>query len=390
MNLQRWRNRTRSWAFAAILALALMPLGCAEDNDDGTGPGDDIERIQQIFPTSLHAARLGKATFYEAADGFQSLTGIPMSELACTKCHATTYADGSPVDHATYAPGCRDCHVDPEDPGAEEVSDQTCLGCHGRQGAEQNLFQDVHRSAGMECMDCHTEREMHGDGNSYASFLAPGASDAACERCHTVSADDNNYHQIHLATVHCSACHVKSVSSCYNCHFETEVVQEKKRYFNQTPRTGFKMLMNFNGKVHTATFQSLTHDGESFVAIAPFYGHSITKEDISCRDCHLQGGNGNPNVKAYDETGKIVVTSWNPSAQGAERLVGPSGVIPIPGDWKTSLEFTFLQYTGDVNDPINGAQNLPSWDYLKSTADGSHIVYGSPLTQEQMDALIDH
>jgi hypothetical protein len=371
------------------IALALALVGCSSDKS--TGPVETkIERIQRVFPTSIHGARPGKATFYEAPDGFRSLTGIPIDSLACTKCHAASFADGTPVDHDTYEPGCKDCHVDPANPTSQPVTDQICLGCHGRQGAEQNLFQDVHRAAGLTCITCHSEREMHGDGRAYASFLEAGASDAACEDCHTAATAGNPYHATHLAKLDCSACHVKSVSSCYNCHFETEVIQEKKRFFAQAPRTGFKMLMNFNGKVHTATFQALTYQSQSFLAIAPFFGHSITKDDITCGDCHLQGGAGNSNVKAYDDHGKIVVTSWNAGASGSDRLVGPSGVIPVPADWKTALEFVFLNYSGAPTDPVNGAANLPLWDYLETGSDGSHIVYGSPLTSSQIQALIDY
>lgn len=376
--------------FGLLAFVSLWGLGCAEDNEDGpTGPGDaEIERIKQIFPTSLHATRAGKATYYEAADGFRSLTGISIEELACNKCHAVNYADGTPVDNATYEPGCKDCHADPDDPGATPVTDQICLGCHSRQNVEQTLFQDVHRAAGMECMDCHSADQMHGTGTAYPSMLAAGAPRVQCSSCHTAQTQGNPAHSIHLAKVDCTACHVKSVSSCYNCHFETEIAQQgKKRYFAQTPRTGFKMLMNYEGKVHTATFQALTHEGDSFVAIAPFYGHSITKEGIACNDCHVDDNEGNPNLLEYKTSGTITVTAWNAGATGAERLVGPTGVIPVPPDWKTALKFAFLQYTGNPTDAINGANNLPLWDYLEGDADGSHIVYGSPLTTDQMESL---
>ena len=84
------------------------------------------------------------------------------------------------------------------------------------------------------------------------------------------------------------------------------------------------------------------------------------------------------------------MTDWNAAAEGANRLVGPTGVIPVPPDWQTALEFAFLDYTGDATDAISKEDNLPLWDFLKNTADGSHIVYGSPLTEAQMNALIDN
>jgi len=349
---------------------------------------------EKTFPTSLHATRNGKQTFYEAADGFATLTGIPYDDLVCKKCHAATLSNGDPVDAATYAPSCADCHVDPDNPTAN-VADETCLGCHGRQDAEKKLFTDVHRDAGMGCADCHSAREMHGDGTEYASLLSDGALDTDCENCHVAGGSapvpgPNTFHSLHQDKLHCSACHVKSVSTCYSCHFESEVAETGKRFFNQTPRFGFKMLMNYKGKVYPAAFQSLVNDGKSFVAIAPFYAHSITKDGITCGDCHRQGGSGNANVEEYKNTGKIVVTSWNAAATGADRLVGPTGVIPITQDWKTALEFAHVDYTGNATDPIDKDANLPLWDFLKNTTDGSHIVFGSPLTQAQMDALTNN
>ena len=374
---------------------------CAEDGDCGAnqecvdGVCTDLSPQAINFPTSLHATRTGKQTFYEASDGFFTLTGIPYNDLVCGNCHASTYADGTAVDAETYEPSCADCHEDPDNP-TSDVADSVCLGCHGRQGAEQNLFSDVHRDAEKGCMECHTDREMHGDGTEYTSFLEEGAMDADCENCHveggsaTPPSTEHTSHVIHGDKLHCSACHVASVSTCYNCHFESEVAEVGKRFFNQAPRTGFKMLMNHNGKVHTATFQALVHEGETFVAIAPFYGHSISKEDIECSSCHYDDGDGNPILGEYADTGKIVVTSWDAEAEGTDRLVGPTGVIPIPPDWQTALEFAFLDYTGDATDAISGTDNLPFWEYLKSTADGSHIVFGEPLTAEQIEALTDH
>ncbi len=399
--MSTFRLRTLSCGLV-VLMLALM-AGCPQlpwppsdtNGDQQEDPQAAIAAVVAIFSTSLHGQRNGKATFYSAKDGFGTITGIPIEELGCKRCHAATYANGVAVTSRTYSPGCLDCHVDPAKPKDHPVTDAICLGCHGRQGAEQRLFSDVHRSAGMACMDCHTVREMHGDGKVYPSFLSPGASDVACEKCHVAGGSakppattGNVFHLLHLEDVHCSACHVKSVSSCYNCHFETEVAIDKKRFFGQAPRTGFKMLMNYNGKVHTATFQALSYEGKTFVAIAPFFGHSITKEGISCGDCHLFGGTGNTNLAEYVDTGKITVTSWDDTKTGADRLVGPRGVIPVPPDWKTALKFAFLTYTGAATDPVDPAANLPLWDYLKGEMDGAHAPIGTPLTKQQMSKLI--
>ena len=123
--------------------------------------------------------------------------------------------------------------------------------------------------------------------------------------------------------------------------------------------------------------------------ISPFHGHSITSEGSACYDCHRQGGDGNANIEEYNRTGKIVVTQWDSSASGLEQLVGPSGVIPVPPDWRESLSFAYLDYTGAATQPIDRQADLPLWKHLKDVSDGAHIVFGAPLTERQMRALIE-
>ncbi|UCF32499.1 MAG: SMP-30/gluconolactonase/LRE family protein [Phycisphaerales bacterium] len=329
-----------------------------------------------MFPTSLHGTRAGKAYFYSADNGgFETITGIPMDDLDCQECHAPTYADGTPVDPATYEPQCLDCHADPSAPGP--VADSICFGCHGRQNVEANVFglQDVHRDMGFACTDCHSIGDMHGDGNVYNSQLDPGAIDADCENCHTEFEPGNVAHEVHMDTVDCSACHVSTVITCYNCHFESELAGGGKRFF-APPRQDFKFLVNFEGKVHDATIQSLVYDGQSFYTMAPYYAHAVSSVPATCTDCH-----GNAAVAEYDSTGQITVTEWD---AGTTTLSGPTGVIPVPPDWDTSLKFDFLDYTGDASDPTT---DPAAWVFLKSGADLTQMLYGEPLTVDQLDKL---
>lgn len=344
------------------------------------------------FPTSLHATRQGKATWYSAANGgFEALTNIPMSELPCQKCHAATYANGDPVDAATYAPGCNDCH-DFAGKGTS-VEQATCLGCHSRQGAEISLnanpnltamFSDVHRDAGMQCTSCHSKQEMHGDGTAYDSFLQPGATTTRCdnEGCHPVETlAQNPAHARHMDDLDCAACHVKTVVSCYNCHFETEVEAHKKRFYGKPPIFGFVMLVNGekSGKVTTASFQSLVYKDTTFYAVGPFNGHTVTKEARDCDECHNAA-----TVQQYNETGSIVVAKWDHD-QG--KLVNTKGVIPVPEDWKTALKLDFLKFKGQPQDPIDTPVDPSKWEYLKTGADASQMLYATPLTPEQMAKL---
>lgn len=312
----------------------------------------------EYFPTALHATGQGEQTFYNESPngGFEQFTNIPYENLNCKSCHEPS-ATG----------GCSACHEIPVPILGSRVDASLsgpCGTCHERQKAEiAHGFSDVHRDAGMGCMDCHTMEDMHGDGTEYPSMLADGAIDAKCDDCHTELAS-NNYHDTHASTVDCTACHVQSVVTCYNCHFESEL-QGVKRAIGQVSNWVF--LINRNGKVHTANFQSVKYGNSTFVGMAPYYAHTIAKNARDCDDCHQSAA-----LQQYVSTGAIDVATWNGSG-----FTYAQGVIPVPPDFETALKFDFADY-----DPDTG-----TWSFLKSGLDGIHLLFGEPLTQEQMDAL---
>ena len=46
-----------------------------------------------------------------------------------------------------------------------------------------------------------------------------------------------------------------------------------------------------DGKVHPASFQSLTYDGNTWIAMGPSVAHTITKDNArTCNDCHANFG----------------------------------------------------------------------------------------------------
>jgi hypothetical protein len=337
--------------------------------------------IPETFATSLHATRRGKANWYAKENGgFENFTNVPMDSLPCLDCHAANYADGTPVDPETYEPGCRDCH-DFANKGTE-VAQATCLPCHSRQGVEINMstsnpmFSDVHRDAGMECVDCHTLREMHGDGIEYASMRAEGAMDAACTNCHPTSQlADNSEHNVHAEDIYCTACHVQTVQTCYSCHFETEVYGHKKRHY-APPKSGFVFLLNRpDGMITTASYQSVSWGDTAFYAMGAFNGHTITAAGRTCSDCH-----NNANVQEYNNTGKIKVTTWN---ETTKELAHAQGVIPVPEDFKDALEMDIITYTGDVSDPVAPVDSS-MWTLLKTGVDSAQILFATPLTASQI------
>lgn len=152
----------------------------------------------------------------------------------CARCHVARQNDA--VDGAGHAAGCAACHFPYGDDASYQGGDPTmkgkqphsrthamsglppleaCTRCHQRSGRVALAYQglndgnnglvptrggmpgplpasdqrnyahiapDVHFAAGMECIDCHTSREVMGDG--YATPGMHGQLEIACRDCH--------------------------------------------------------------------------------------------------------------------------------------------------------------------------------------------------------------
>ena len=336
---------------------------------------------QTNIATSLHYTRQGKITAYSAENGgMETITGIAMDTLACMKCHPANYADGTPVDPATYSPGCNDCHNFAQ---GNTVEESTCLGCHSRQKYERQMMGtdtlDVHMKRGMVCKDCHSKEEIHGDdGVQYASLLEPGAIKIKCTSCHTTLAS-NSYHDTHKEKVDCDACHTESMIACASCHFESLLATGKNRA--NTKLKGFELLVKRDGMVTTGTFMTHTYDGKTNYIIASNHAHFIVKNAKTCADCHYNMGNAVPAIEEYNTTGKITMTTWD---EASKKNKGPQGVIPIPADFREALQFDYAGYGGD---PAVFPSDPNAWSYLKSESDNGHLFYAEPLDTAIMKKL---
>ncbi|MCM0082601.1 cytochrome c3 family protein [Geomonas sp. Red32] len=151
----------------------------------------------------------------------------------CSRCHVAYPASG--VYGASHASGCAACHFPYNDAGIYQGNDpslrgkthsashtmerlpgtEVCTRCHNRSGRIALSFQglydgnnsfvptshgdpgpilmsgvrnavhiapDVHAAAGMECIDCHTSRDVMGDGYAYRNMNLQ--TEIACEDCH--------------------------------------------------------------------------------------------------------------------------------------------------------------------------------------------------------------
>jgi hypothetical protein len=371
----------------------------------------DIAEVYVSYQSSLHRSPRGMRTFYEGTTeepGFAEITGTAYDDLACNSCHAAgstpgtaLLADGTDVPVAQYEHSCMDCHADPTEPGP--VADSTCLGCHSRQRSEIGLagsdnptvaarFSDVHRDAAtpMGCTDCHSTEQLHGDGVERASMLEWRPT--TCEGCHSTDGErgpidmmvaEHSRHAGAAGELDCASCHVETVSTCFSCHFETEIEEDQKRFFGPPPLHGFVFLANDDrpggsGQVTTANFQSLTYQDDAFVAFAPYFAHTISEQGRTCGDCHDTAA-----TQEYEASGSLSVTTWTaPATAGEPGSVSiRQGAIPLPPDWRTSLDWAF----------VGSPTTLPTLgDFTEHTdPDGADFqqLYLTPLTNRQMNRL---
>ena len=337
---------------------------------------------QSNFSTSLHATREGKKEAYKTENGgMELITNVPMEDLTCTKCHSGTglYPNGETIDTDTYEPSCKDCHDFDQ---GNTVAETTCINCHNRQKYERAAYPDVdvHQAAGITCIECHKKEELHGDdGVAYSSLYEQGAIKVECEDCHTTLAD-NTSHNTHEATVDCAACHAAGVLTCASCHFETVVATGVNRAINQIKN--YRLLVKKeDGKIGLGAFMTHTYDGKTNYIVNAYHSHAITKNATTCSDCHYNMGESNVAIGEYNESGTIRMTTWNADTK---KIDGPTGVVPLPSDWKTSLILDFATYTGDEtvfpSDP-------EAWTYLTSEVDNSHLYFAEPLDDATLTKL---
>ena len=164
-----------------LFALSLAVLALLAGAWPGyAAPPDNVTSEDCFFLRSLHFTAKGMGYWYsKAKGGLESITGVPYSKLGCKNCHVA---------------GCDQCHRTTRGKRLsytiKAAEDQAmCLKCHGREKAMIRINhaakkEDVHILKGMVCTDCHSAREMHGDGTEYDSLKQPGAMDTHCEKCH--------------------------------------------------------------------------------------------------------------------------------------------------------------------------------------------------------------
>lgn len=178
--------------------------------------------------TSLHANFTGYETLFEARAGGETFENDPELkhefDAECGRCHTT----------------CGQCHVSyPVSVGGGLLDGKShtfqkspdmktnCTACHGSRVGEEYLgtrtgYQaDFHYGRfRMDCLACHTGREMHGDGTVHKTrYDTPDMP--RCEDCHSDGFggdEDNAYHRTHGDNIQCQVCHSQDYKNCNACH----------------------------------------------------------------------------------------------------------------------------------------------------------------------------
>jgi hypothetical protein len=341
----------RKAKIAAILVAAAGILAGGIAQEKKSGPTN-------FYENSLHFTNRGLEYWYSKEQGgLERITGIPFSELACGRCHVRS---------------CDTCHKKDVKGKAsyslEPVrSQEVCQDCHNVaplaefQKNPDNPEADVHFKKGMRCLDCHTAREVHGDSIPYNSIQDAGALDVRCENCHEPASLKCPGLKEHNGKLACDACHVRDLSSCYNCHFDSRVKEGKSL---SLPVKNLLFLVNHEGQVTFGNLHTFVYQNRTMITFAPAFPHLVMKEGRRCGDCH-----GTRILQDLKTAGFKPVRFENGGIKNVQ------GIVPVQEgqDWG----FVFLNFEDGRWVPIeNPAEPLINY-----------AGYCTPLDREQVARL---
>ena len=293
--------------FVLSVVWVLLAAGGAM-GQEGAPPEEEV-----FYKNSLHFTNRGIEFVYSKEHGgLERLTGLSATDAGClkAKCHVRscdtchkTEIDGKAsysVENARTEEACKKCHPVPED------------------------TPDVHVKAGMKCMDCHTAREIHGDGVVYDTYMKPGFFDARCENCHK-DIPQFASHALHGGKLDCAACHVAKVTTCFNCHIETRLAVGKD---SSIEVEGMFFLVNHDNKVKLANVLSYVYGNKTMITVAPTSPHAIVRQGRQCEACHAT------DIVRRVKKGSLELFAWR-----GGKAESPKGVIPIIDGMKWNVAY---------------------------------------------------
>lgn len=212
-------------ASAAHAGMTVYPTADGGAAACGSCHTDIVDRAA----TSLHYTTAGIECSFEGrlsqagengegiGEVYYRTEGCPDCHADCGQCHVRNAAQNN---FGVEYTGLIDGHMFIDATDNEDIQ-QTCLSCHA--GSITGCFTqtDVHGAAGanLNCMDCHTEAEVHGDGVEYDTMIHSGAVTTECTECHASELLSGQWHSDqHLDEATCWACHNVEYNTCTSCH----------------------------------------------------------------------------------------------------------------------------------------------------------------------------
>lgn len=334
----------RILVFGAVLVF--LGAGVSSISQDDR-PGKSLE---SFYTESLHFTNRGhEFIFGKEQGGVERLTGLSAEEMGCMKssCHVTSCDEC----HRRDVAGKATFSVEQARSGA------ACQRCHQVEADTP----DAHFRRGMKCMDCHSAREVMGDGVAYDSYTQPGAMDTRCENCHTTISQSRD-HTVHGDALECATCHVEKVPTCFNCHLGAALAKKPPTSIR---KDGPLFLVNRGDRVTLGNFLTFVYEGKTMITLAPIFPHTVVREGRKCDDCH-----GIENVKAV-ESGALEIARW---VDGELQTV--EGIVPVVEDMKWNVVFLDKDDGGDWTPMENPPAPLVNFS-----------GYCSPLTRDQLAVL---
>lgn len=224
----------------------------------------------------------GQALELQPVEDLDNLSG-ELYRKFCSRCHIGI--SNSSSYGAAHASGCAACHFPWNDSATYQGGDKSmrgkaghsashrmtplpdttvCARCHSRSGriaySYQGLYDgnnslvptrggeggpvmtsgarnltsitpDVHFAVGMECIDCHTSRDVMGDGFAYRSMYQQ--TEITCEDCHGSATQLPRYREITR---------------------ENDEVLRESRSYKQPVRSGMRMIQTAKGRSYSNVF----------------------------------------------------------------------------------------------------------------------------------------
>ena len=223
-------------------------------------------------------------------------------QQSCRSCHAS----------------CGDCHVKtPVVAGVNQGlfanhrfrkknEDKTCSACHGGRiyaeyTGKTSGVPDVHYSeSGMNCLNCHKAKELHGDGTE-AESKNNLKGKPACTDCHKMnaSAKTGTVHKQHDSKVSCQACHVVSgYNHCSSCHVGKGAKPSQGFFLGRDPQNRDRIVLLRMTPAARDTFASAGISMDNYDQAANFWAapvHNIRKKTArtrTCAPCHTENKEG--------------------------------------------------------------------------------------------------